>query len=185
MRTGSLVVRKIPIVLLILIVTVSILWVFAGRQVSTFVDQFKIQTISGDEIGPYMGYEGTGDGGVLFIGSLSLSLAPLNPHVGTTKDNQIAIANGGRVFSLGPVSRSTNDTLETDSSENTVTFRHARSYIPWPVFEHGVTPRLNRNEYYEYASTARNGQHLRLLWSVDSEKNATSLIRIDISSAAR
>ena len=78
-----------------------------------------------------------------------------------------------------------NDTLETHSSENTVTFRHARSYIPWPVLEHGVTPRLNRNEYYEYASTARNGQHLRLLWSVDSEKNATSLIQIDISSAAR
>ena len=180
--------RKVLITLLILIVTMSILWVVAGRQISSFVDQFKIETISGDEIGAiesYMGYEGTGDGGVLFIGGLRLSLAPLNPHVGTTKDNQIAIANGGRVFSLGPVSRSMNDTLETHSSENTVTFRHARSYIPWPVLEHGVTPRLNRNEYYEYASTARNGQHLRLFWSVDSEKNATSLIRIDISSAAR
>src|ERR1700730_14928569 len=126
--------RKILIIVFILIVTMSILWVFAGRQISSFVDQFKIQTISGEEIGAiesYLGYEGTGDGGVLFIGSLRLSLAPLNPHVGTTKDNQIAIANGGRVFGLGPVSRSMNDTLETHSSGNTVIFRHARSYIPW------------------------------------------------------
>ena len=177
--------RKILITLLILILAMSILWVFAGRQISDFVDQFKVQTISRFEVGGYIGYQGTGDGGVLFINNLSLSLAPLNPHVGTTKDNQIAIANSGRVFSLGPASRSVNDMLETDSSENTATLRHARSYLPWPSFEHGVIPRLKRNEYYEYASTARNGHRLGMLWSVYAEANATSLIRIEISDAAR
>ncbi len=177
--------RKLLFTLLIVILAMSILWILAGPQISESVDQFKVQTISRFEVGGYIGYQGTGDGGVLFINNLSLSLAPLNPHVGTTKDNQIAIANSGRVFNLGPVSRSVNDMLETDSSENIATLRHARSYLPWPSFEHGVIPRLKRNEYYEYVSIARNGQRLGMLWSVDAEANATSLIRIEISNASR
>jgi dipeptide/tripeptide permease len=38
--------RKILIVLVILIVTMSIFWIFTGRQISTFVDQFKTSELN-------------------------------------------------------------------------------------------------------------------------------------------
>lgn len=177
--------RNFLLILVLLIVALAILWLTAGRQISEFVDRLKIQTVSDYGVGGYLRYEGTGDGGVLSINNLSLSLAPRNPHVGTTKDNQLAIANNGRVFALGPVSRAADDTIETDSSENTAMVHHARSYIPWPSFEDGLIPRLNRNEFYDYVATDRNGQRLKMLWSVDSANNTTSLIRIEISDASR
>jgi hypothetical protein len=176
--------RKILIIPVILIVTISILWIFAGRQISEFVDSFKTQLIALTPTS-YVAYQGTGDGGVLIVGEQRLSLAPINPHVGSTKDNQLAIATSGRVFALGPLQSSESDTLEADALENIPSFRLEQSYLPWLSFEHGQAPRLDRNQYYEYVCTARNGQRLRMLWSVDSAKHATSLIRIDISNTGR
>ena len=54
--------RKILITPLIAIVTMSILWVIAGRQISMFVDQLKMAEVKSDSI-QSIGYEGTGDGG--------------------------------------------------------------------------------------------------------------------------
>ena len=176
--------RKILIALLIVIVTMSILWIFAGRQISSLVDHFKtgvsILTPTSD-----VAYEGTGEGGVLIIGAHRLRLAPINPHVGLTKDNQLAIASGGKLFALGPLQSSENNRLEADALENAPSFRQEQSYLAWPSVEHGLLVHLNRNEYYEYVCSARSGQRLRMVWFRDAAQNTTSLIRVEISDAAR
>jgi hypothetical protein len=180
----TLVMRKILIVLLVIIVTVSLLWICAGRHLSMFVDRFKIQNVALTPTSA-VAYQGTGDGGVLIVSEHRLMLAPLNPHVGLTKDNQLAIASGGRVFALGPVRSSEKDALEADTLDNAPSFREQEGYLPWISFDHGQALHLNRNRYYEYVGTARDGQRLRMLWSVEPANSTTTLIRIDISNAAR
>jgi hypothetical protein len=174
--------RKILIVFLIVIVTMSILWVFVGRQMAAFLDQFGTRLVALTPTS-YVAYQGTGDGGTITIGTKQLGLAPLNPHVGSTKNNELAIASGGKVFSIGPLQSSESDKFEADSSDNAPSFRQEASYLAWLSF--APTPHLQRNQYYEYVLTARRGQRLRMLWSVDPQKDATNLIRIDISNAAR
>jgi hypothetical protein len=173
--------RKILILLLLVIVTMSILWIFAGRQMAAFLDQFGTRLIALTPTS-YVAYEGTGDGGIITIGTKQLSLAPLNPHVGSTKNNELAIASGGNVFALGPLQSSETDKLEADSLDNIPSFRQEESFLAWPSFT--PTPHLQRNRYYEYVLTARSGQRLRMLWSVD-ENGATALIRVEISDASR
>jgi hypothetical protein len=174
--------RKLLIVFFIVIVAMSILWVLAGRQMAAFLDQFGTRLTALTPTS-YVAYQGTGDGGTVTIGAKQLSLAPLNPHVGSNKNNELAIASGGKVFSIGPLQSSEGDKLEADSLDNSPSFRQEGSYLAWPSF--GPTPHLQRNQYYEYVLTARSGQRLRMVWSVDAEANATSLIRVEISDAAR
>jgi hypothetical protein len=175
--------RRILIVLLLIIVTMSILWIVAGRQISMFVDRFASE-VTILEPTSYVAYQGTGDGGTLIIGEHHrLSLAPLNPHVGLTKDNQLAIAANGKVFALGPLQSSENDTLEADALDNAPSFRQKQSYLVFPTF--GPVLHLNRPEYCEYVLTSRSGQRLSMLWSVDPAAHTSSLIRIDISNVAR
>ena len=175
--------RKVLIVLLLVIVTMSILWIFAGRQISEFVDRFKTQTIDARPLN-FIVYQGTGEGGVLRMENLNVNLAPLNPHVGSTKDDQFAIASAGKVFAFGPARSLTENRLETVVTELEQTFRIERSYLPWLTFEQSLAPSLNRHEYYEFVC-ARNRQRLRMMWSVDPRTDATSLIRVEISDASR
>src|SRR5437016_9364060 len=94
--------RKILILLLLVIVTMSILWIFAGRQISEFVDQFKTTQLDSVSV-QKIGYEGSGDGGFLILDGRRLNLSPLNPHVGSSKGNELAIAYAGKVFAFGPM----------------------------------------------------------------------------------
>ncbi len=174
--------RKILITLLVVIVTMSILWIFVGRQMAALLDQFGTRLIALTPTS-YVAYQGTGDGGVITIGTKRLSLTPLNPHVGSTKNNELAIASRGKVFAVGPLQPSDSDKLEADSLDNAPSFRQEESYLAWPSFS--PTPRLQRNRYYEYVLTARSGQRLRMLWSVAPQTGATDLIRIDISNPGR
>jgi hypothetical protein len=177
--------RKILITLVIviaLIVTMSILWIVAGRQISMLVDQFKmaeIETISIHSIS----YEGTGDGGTLIIDDHRFALAPLNPHVGSTKDNQLALATAGKLFAFGPLRSSESLAADVESSDTALLAMH-RSYLAWPSFN-AARLSWNRAEYYKLVWNKQNRATLEMLWSVDSEKKVTSLIRIDISDASR
>src|ERR1051326_3364025 len=107
--------RKILITLLILIVGLAALWIFAGSSLAVLVDRFytiqaasiPVQSIS---------YEGAGDGGVLRIGSDQFNLAPADakaepPHIGSTKNDELALANGGKVFTLGSANVAENQPL--------------------------------------------------------------------------
>jgi hypothetical protein len=174
--------RKILIALLIVIVTMSILWIFGGRQISMFVDRFKMAEVEVVPIHSIL-YEGSGDGGTLVTDDHRLALSPLNPHVGSTKDNQLALAIAGKVFAFGPL-RSSELLAAAIESGDTALLAMQRSYLAWPSFTNGAL-KWNRTEYCALTWIKQNGVKLMMLWSVDSEKNTASLIRIDISNAAR
>jgi hypothetical protein len=174
--------RKILIALLTLIVTMLILWMFAGRQISQFVDHFKMAKVESIAIHS-IAYEGTGDGGTLLIDDHRLTLNPTNAHVGSTKDNQLALAYAGKVFAFGPL-RSSESLAADAESGDTALLVLQRSYLRWPSFDGS---RLNWQEpnYYRLAWNKQTGAKLEMIWSIDDQKNATSLIRIEISNAAR
>jgi hypothetical protein len=104
--TKKAAVRKILIALGILIAFVIVIvasWIFAGRQISLFLDRFVTIEVSSARISSIV-YEGRGTGGVLHVNDLALSLNDRNdpsPNIGTTKNDQLGLADGGKVFSFG------------------------------------------------------------------------------------
>src|SRR5205809_3966038 len=97
--------RKILIVLLILIVMMSILWLWRGRDLSMLIDRFELIETSSRPI-KTITYEGNGAGGILHVENLDLSLNEVElgtaqPSIGTTKDDQLALSCGGKVFPFG------------------------------------------------------------------------------------
>jgi hypothetical protein len=99
--------RRILITLAILIVciaAVSATWIFRGRQLSLFIDRFDTIETASARINS-IAYEGSGTGGLLHINDLARGLNDKNgptPNIGTTKDNQLGLAAGGKVFAFGP-----------------------------------------------------------------------------------
>ena len=174
-------IRKLLVALLIVIVLGG-LWLWRGRAVSMLLDQYKTAEVTSQSF-QTIGYDGSGDGGMLIIDDHRLALAPLNPHVGSTKENELALANAGKVFAFGPL-RSSESLAAEVANGDTASFTRQRSYLAWPSFNEGRVS-WNRAEYYKLTWNKQNGAKLGMIWSVGEAKNATSLIRIDISNAAR
>jgi hypothetical protein len=176
--------RRLIFVFLILIVTMSIFWIFAGRQVSMFVDRFQtadLQSVRVNEIG----YEGSGDGGTLIVDGTRLNLSPLNPHVGSTKDDQLALVYAGNIFPFGPLRAADVEKLIGNVPEGEAPFLETRaSFIVWPSFN-STGLHLKQNNYYRLYWRKPGGMKLEMSWSVDLPQKATSLIRIEITNAAR
>ena len=99
--------RRILITLAILIAcvaAVSATWIFRGRQISLFIDRFGTIETNSARIHS-IAYEGSGTGGILHINDLALGLNDKNgpiPNIGSTKDGQLGLAAGGKVFPFGP-----------------------------------------------------------------------------------
>ena len=177
--------RKILIIVFIVVVTMSILWVFAGAQIARFVDRFGTRTTESKPVHS-IAYEGGGDGGSLVIDGdpRGYFLAPLNPHVGSTKDNQLALAYGGKVFALGAL-RSP-DSLATDVGGGDVALLITKEgFVCWP--ESGAYGRLNRNLYTELSWTKPSGAKLKMIWWLErhADEITVHLIRVEISDASR
>jgi hypothetical protein len=188
-RIVSPAMRKILIVLLLVVLMVSILWVVAGRQISSFVDRFKMVEATSIPV-EAVSYQGSGDGGTLMVNvsedmGSSLDLAPLNPHIGSSKDDQLAIAYGGKVFAFGGLRSSKNDAFAADVPKGSTTLFIKQSLFVWPSFNYQPMVALNRNHYYEFISIKSDGSKLRMLWSFDPSSASTNLIRIEITNAAR
>ena len=203
--------RKILITLLIVVVlaiAMSILWIFGGRQLSLYVDRFG--TIEAGSIPiKSLTYEGNGTGGTLVVNDLRLDLSPADshdspPHVGTTKDEQIALSFGGKVFAFGPLLSET-DTLATapqSGDDASISIRH--SYLSWPTFfdlnfVSGRAPSWKRHLYNQLTWNQPNGAKLEMLWRYEqyfypgdgwatgmmTREGVTGLIRVDISVPAQ
>ena len=93
--------------------TLAALWIFRGREISSFIDRYWTVETQSEPI-QSIAYEGSGTGGILICNGFSFSLNELRPglslSVGSTKDNQLALATSGKVFPFGPL---------TSASENT------------------------------------------------------------------
>src|SRR5213594_1238406 len=88
------------------------LWIFRGREISSFIDRYwtvETQSVPIHSIA----YEGSGAGGIFICDGVSFSLSDLGPgvslSVGSTKDNQLALASGGKVFAFGPLKSTAED----------------------------------------------------------------------------
>ena len=176
----AIVVRKPLISLAILVAVIAALlaaWIFGGRQVSLFIDRFGTIEIASAPIHS-VHYEGSGTGGWLTINDAHLSLNHIiNPKIalsiGSTKDNQFAVASGGQVFALGPLTH----TGENDGDYLAVVPQTGddaflvtrRSALSWPTpfeFNHmtGHSPSWKRHMYYELRWKKPSGVTLDMLW---------------------
>src|SRR4030095_711490 len=130
--------RKILITLAILIVfVIAILaaWIFGGRQISVFLDRFGTIEMTSARINS-LAYEGSGTGGLLHVNDLGLSLNDQNgptPSIGTTKNDQLGLANGGKVFAVGPVRTETENLAVVPPAGDDTAIEIRRSILSWPT----------------------------------------------------
>ncbi len=182
------------------------LWILKGREISSFVDRYwTVETRSGSI--QSIAYEGSGTGGILIANDLSLSLNEVGPglalSVGSTKDNQLALATSGRVFPFGPLtstSENTDERLATVPPPGDQAFLAIRhSVLSWPTpfdlnFMTGQSPSWKRHIYYEIRWKKSSGANLEMLWRYEqffypgngwasgfmTRHGSTGLIRIEM-----
>src|SRR5262249_13322616 len=153
-------------------VVLAALWIFRGREISSFVDRYW--TVEGEST-PIQSvrYEGSGTGGILVVNGVSLSLNDVTPglslSVGSTKEHQLALASSGKVFPLGPLtseSEAAGEHLATappSGDQAFLTTRH--SVLSWPtLFElnlmTGHSPSWKRHIYQEIRWKKSSGPNL-------------------------
>ena len=196
--------RRILITLAILVVciaTVSATWIFRGRQISLFIDRFGTVETASARINSIT-YEGSGTGGILHINDLALGLNDKNgpaPNIGSTKDGQLALAAGGKVFVFGPPRSEAENLAAVPPTNDDALIAFRRSFLSWPTlfdlnFMTGHSPSWKRHLYYQVRWHKQNGAKLEMLWRYEqyfypgdgwaggfmTHEGSTGLIRLDI-----
>ena len=166
--------RKILITLAIVIAfSMAFLaaWIFGGRQISLFLDRFGTIETTSARIRS-LAYEGNGTGGVLRVNNLGLSLNDSNgpaPSIGTTKDDQLGLANGGKVFAFGPARSQAENLSVVPPAGDEAFIEIRRSILSWPTpldfnFMTGQSPSWKRHLYYRLLWKKSSGAKLEMLW---------------------
>ena len=166
--------RKILIALAILIaffIAVLATWIFGGRQISLFLDRFGTIEMTSARINS-IAYEGSGTGGILHINDLELSLNDRNgptPSIGTTKNDQLALADRGNVFAFAPVRTETENLATVPPAGDDAFIEIRRSVLSWPTpfevnFMTGHSPSWKRHLYYRLLWKKPSGANLEMLW---------------------
>ncbi|HEY2568804.1 MAG TPA: hypothetical protein VGI25_05755 [Candidatus Udaeobacter sp.] len=197
--------RKILLTLAILIACVVATlagWIFGGRQISLFLDRFgTIETASSPV--KSLVYEGSGTGGILRINNLGLSLNDRNgptPSIGTTKSDQLGLANGGKVFAFGPVRSQSENLATAPPAGDDAVIEIRRTILSWPTpfeinFMTGNSPSWKRHLYYRLLWKKPSGAKLKMLWRYEqyfypgngwasgfmTRQGSTGLIQVDIN----
>ena len=196
--------RRILITLAILVVciaTVSATWIFRGRQISLFIDRFGTVETASARINSIT-YEGSGTGGILHINDLALGLNDKNgptPNIGSTKDGQLALAAGGKVFVFGPPRSEAENLAAVPPASDDALIAFRRSFLSWPTpfdlnFMTGHSPSWKRHLYYQVRWHKQNGAKLEMLWRYEqyfypgdgwaggfmTREGSTGLIRVNI-----
>jgi hypothetical protein len=199
-------IKKIAIVIAF-IVAISIAWILGGRQISLFLDRFgTIETVTAPITS--IAYEGSGSGGILHINDLGLSLntsdpGSPSPHIGTTKDEQLALSSGGKVFAFGPSRLASendgNSLVAAPQAGDDASVSIHRSFLSWPTpldfnFMTGHSPSWKRHLYYRLLWRKQTGAKLEMTWRYEqyfypgngwasgmmTREGETGLIRVDI-----
>jgi hypothetical protein len=197
--------RKILITLAILIafvIAVLAAWIFGGRQISLFLDRFGTIEMTSAGINS-LAYQGNGTGGILRVNDLGLSLNDTNgptPSIGTTKDDQLGLANGGKVFAFGPARSEAENLAVVPPAGDNAFIEIRRSILSWPTpfdfsFMTGQSPSWKRHLYYRLLWKKPSGAKLEMLWRYEqyfypvngwasgfmTHEGSTGLIQLDIS----
>jgi len=201
--------RRILILLVILVTCVAALaalWIFRGSEISSFIDRYWTVETASTPI-QSITYQGSGTGGILIVNDFSLSLndvsSALSLSVGSTKDNQFALASSGKVFPFGPLTstaENTGDNLHTVVPAADQAFLATRhSVLSWPTlfdlnFMTGQSLTWKRHIYYEIRWKKSSGANLEMLWRYEqffypenawgsgfmTREGVTGLIRVEI-----
>ena len=201
--------RRVLILLVIVAAggaALAALWIFRGREISSFIDRYWMVETRSVPI-QSIGYEGSGTGGILIVNDVSLSLNDVRPDlslsVGSTKDNQLALATSGKVFPFGPLTSTSENTGERLATvpplgdQAFLAIRH--SVLSWPTlfdlnFMTGHSPSWKRHIYYEIRWKKSSGANLEMLWRYEqffypgngwasgfmTRQGSTGLIRIEM-----
>jgi hypothetical protein len=201
--------RKILIslgIVVLCVIAVQALWIVYGRQFSSFVDRFATIEVASTRINS-IGYEGEGTSGTLIINDARMSLNDVNPKIslsiGSSKDNQFALASGGKVFAFALlVSTAENagyDLAAVPQPGDDAVFVTRRSALSWPTpfevnFMTGHSPSWKRYMYYQLRWKKSSGPELQMLWRYEqyfypgngwasgfmTREGSTGLVRVDI-----
>jgi hypothetical protein len=181
-------------------------WIFGGRQLSLFIDRYKTIEIASSRINS-IAYEGGGTAGILTVNDLRLSLNDVSPKIslsiGSTKDNQFALASGGQVFAFGPLASAAEnggyDLAAVPQAGDDAVFETRRSAVSWPTpfdlnLMTGQSPSWKRHLYYRLRWKKPSGATLEMLWRYEqyfyptngwgsgfmTHQGATGLIQVEI-----
>jgi hypothetical protein len=172
--TKKAAVRKILIslgILVAFVVAIVASWIFGGRQISLFLDRFGTIEMTSARINS-IAYEGSGTGGILRINNLDLSLNDRNgptPSVGTTKNDQPALADRGKVFAFGSARTEAENLTTVPPAGDDASIQIRRSILIWPTpfdfnFMTGHSPSWKRHLYYRLLWKKPSGANLEMLW---------------------
>jgi hypothetical protein len=186
-----------------LVIAILATWIFEGRQVSLLLDRFVTIEMTSARINS-IAYEGSGTGGVLRVNDIGLSLNDRNdlaPSIGTTKNDQLGVANGGKVFAFGPARSEADNLTVVPPASDDAFIEIRRSVLSWPTpfdfnFMTGRSPSWKRHLYYRLLWKKPSGAKLEMLWRYEqyfypgngwasgfmTYKGSTGLIELDISS---
>jgi len=196
--------RKIVITLAVLIaVVIAFLatWIFYGHQISLLLDRFGTIEMTSARINS-IAYQGNGTGGILHVNDLELSLNDRNgptPSIGTTKNDQLALADRGKVFAFGPVRTEAENLATVPPAGDDASIEIRRSILNWPTpfevnFMTGHSPSWKRHLYYRVRWKKSSGATLEMLWRYEqyfypgngwasgfmTRQGSTGLIQLDI-----
>ena len=196
--------RKIVITLAVLIaVVIAFLatWIFYGHQISLLLDRFGTIEMSSARINS-IAYQGNGTGGSLHVNDLELSLNDRNgpaPSIGTTKNDQLALADRGKVFAFGPVRTEAENLATVPPAGDDASIEIRRSILNWPTpfevnFMTGHSPSWKRHLYYRVRWKKPSGATLEMLWRYEqyfypgngwasgfmTRQGSTGLIQVEI-----
>lgn len=158
-------------ILIAFVVAVLAGWIFGGRQISLFLDRFGTIEKTSERIHS-LAYEGGGTGGILRVNELELSLNDTNGRtlsVGTTKDDQLGLAHGGKVFPFGPTRSEMQNLATVPPAGDDAVVEIRRSVLSWPTpfefnFMTGQSPSWKRHLYYRIRWKKADGASLEMLW---------------------
>jgi hypothetical protein len=172
-------VRKLIVTFGILVVCgVAILaaWIFGGRQLSLLIDRFGTVEMNSTQIRSIT-YEGSESGGWLVVNDVKLSLDDSSPKIapslGSTKDNQFALASKGKVFAFGPLKpaaeNASDHLMAVPPSADEAFLVTRRSVVSWPTpfdfnFMTGQSPSWKRHMYYQIRWKKSSGATLAMVW---------------------
>ncbi len=166
--------RKILITLAILIafvIAILATWIFGGRRISLFLDRFGTIETTSKRVNSLV-YNGRGTGGTLRVNDLELSLNDRNdpaPSIGTTKNDQLGLADRGKVFAFGPARSEAENLVTAPPAGDDAFIEIRRSTLSWPTpfevnFMTGHSPSWKRHLYYRLLWKKPSGAKLEMLW---------------------
>ena len=176
-------------------------WIFYGHQISLLLDRFGTIEMSSTRINS-LAYQGNGTGGSLHVNDLELSFNDRNgpaPSIGTTKNDQLALADRGKVFAFGPVRTEAENLATVPPAGDDASIEIRRSILNWPTpfeinFMSGHSPSWKRHLYYRVRWKKSSGATLAMLWRYEqyfypgngwasgfmTRQGSTGLIQVEI-----